>query len=135
MQSRHVLQCFSTKKNLIWFLKTIHLQLVLHFQGEILIGEEGQCPVCQKIFNSKTSLLNHIRNHSADKKYVCNYCQKGTYDENTSIARSFQLNILYCLFRILPAGKFKKSRENSHKRSSLCVHRLWESIYSNYKFK
>lgn len=45
--------------------------------GEILLGEEGQCPLCQKIFNRKTSLLNHIRNHSADKKYICGYCQKG----------------------------------------------------------
>lgn len=45
--------------------------------GEILLGEEGGCPLCQKVFNRKTSLLNHIRNHSADKKYVCGYCQKG----------------------------------------------------------
>jgi hypothetical protein len=61
----------------------IYLQLATFEQalqsmdGEILIGDDGQCPVCQKNFNRKTSLLNHIRNHSADKKYVCNYCQKG----------------------------------------------------------
>lgn len=52
-------------------------QALINMDSEILLGEEGQCPLCQKIFNRKTSLLNHIRNHSADKKYVCNYCQKG----------------------------------------------------------
>ncbi|CRK90137.1 CLUMA_CG003853, isoform A [Clunio marinus] len=52
-------------------------QALINMDGEILLGEEGQCPICQKIFNRKTSLLNHIRNHSADKKYVCGYCQKG----------------------------------------------------------
>lgn len=52
-------------------------QALINMDGEILLGEEGQCPLCQKIFNRKTSLLNHIRNHSADKKYVCGYCQKG----------------------------------------------------------
>jgi uncharacterized Zn-finger protein len=43
----------------------------------MLVGEEGVCPVCNKSFSRKTTLLNHIRNHSAEKKYVCNYCQKG----------------------------------------------------------
>lgn len=52
-------------------------QALINMDGEILLGEEGQCPLCQKNFNRKTSLLNHIRNHSADKKYVCGYCQKG----------------------------------------------------------
>ncbi|XP_070504057.1 zinc finger protein 501-like isoform X3 [Chironomus tepperi] len=52
-------------------------QALMNMDGEILLGEEGKCPLCQKIFNRKTSLLNHIRNHSADKKYVCPYCQKG----------------------------------------------------------
>lgn len=52
-------------------------QALINMDGEILLGEEGQCPLCQKVFNRKTSLLNHIRNHSADKKYVCGYCQKG----------------------------------------------------------
>jgi uncharacterized Zn-finger protein len=52
-------------------------QALMNMESEILLGDEGQCPLCQKIFNRKTSLLNHIRNHSADKKYICNYCQKG----------------------------------------------------------
>ncbi|KAG5673839.1 hypothetical protein PVAND_003851 [Polypedilum vanderplanki] len=52
-------------------------QALMNLDGEILLGDEGKCPLCQKIFNRKTSLLNHIRNHSADKKYVCGYCQKG----------------------------------------------------------
>lgn len=47
------------------------------FQNELLYGEEGSCPLCSKTFGRKSSLLNHIRNHSAEKKYVCSYCQKG----------------------------------------------------------
>ncbi|CAO1426162.1 unnamed protein product [Diamesa hyperborea] len=34
------------------------------------------CLLCKKTFNRRTVLLHHIRNHSADKKYTCNYCQK-----------------------------------------------------------
>ncbi|CAO1434996.1 unnamed protein product [Diamesa serratosioi] len=48
-----------------------------NMDGEILIGVEGMCPLCKKVFNRRTVLLNHIRNHSADKKYTCNFCQKG----------------------------------------------------------
>lgn len=52
-------------------------QALMGMESEILIGEEGECPLCHKVFNRKTSFLNHIRNHSAEKKWVCNYCHKG----------------------------------------------------------
>ncbi|XP_055637216.1 gastrula zinc finger protein XlCGF57.1 isoform X2 [Toxorhynchites rutilus septentrionalis] len=45
--------------------------------NEVLEGEEGSCPLCNKTFSRKSSLLNHIRNHTAEKKYICEYCQKG----------------------------------------------------------
>ncbi|XP_055715266.1 zinc finger protein 583 isoform X3 [Phlebotomus papatasi] len=52
-------------------------QTIQNIDNELLYGEEGSCPLCSKTFGRKSSLLNHIRNHSAEKKYVCSYCQKG----------------------------------------------------------
>ncbi|KAL1378053.1 hypothetical protein pipiens_015850 [Culex pipiens pipiens] len=64
----------SKKQQIIPFDLEATLQAV---DNEVLEGEEGSCPICNKTFSRKTSLLNHIRNHTAEKKYVCEYCQKG----------------------------------------------------------
>ncbi|XP_058826042.1 zinc finger protein 27 isoform X9 [Topomyia yanbarensis] len=62
------------KQQIIPFDLEATLQAV---DNEVLEGEEGSCPICNKTFSRKTSLLNHIRNHTAEKKYICEYCQKG----------------------------------------------------------
>ncbi|XP_050083788.1 zinc finger protein 883 isoform X1 [Anopheles aquasalis] len=64
----------NSKKQLVQFDLEATLQTI---DNEVLDGEEGSCPLCNKTFSRKTSLLNHIRNHSAEKKYVCEFCQKG----------------------------------------------------------
>lgn len=48
-----------------------------HGSGDELFGEEGTCSLCSKTFARKSSLLTHIRNHTAERKFVCSYCQKG----------------------------------------------------------
>ncbi|GAB0088729.1 zinc finger protein 391 isoform X1 [Sergentomyia squamirostris] len=52
-------------------------QTLQNIDNELTFGDEGSCPLCSKTFGRKSSLLNHIRNHSAEKKYVCSFCQKG----------------------------------------------------------
>ncbi|XP_058448041.1 zinc finger protein Xfin isoform X4 [Malaya genurostris] len=64
----------SKKQQIVPFDLEATLQAV---DNEVLEGEEGSCPICNKTFSRKTSLLNHIRNHTAEKKYICEYCQKG----------------------------------------------------------
>lgn len=49
----------------------------MNMESEYLFGDDGACPLCTKTFTRRASLLNHIRNHSAERKYVCSYCQKG----------------------------------------------------------
>ena len=65
----------------VWNLTLEHIYMIKTFylQPEVMMTEEGSCPVCNKVFTRKSSLLNHIRNHSADKKYLCSYCQKGLF--------------------------------------------------------
>ncbi|XP_055695424.1 zinc finger protein 502-like isoform X2 [Lutzomyia longipalpis] len=52
-------------------------QTLQNIDNDLLFTDEGSCPLCSKTFGRKSSLLNHIRNHSAEKKYVCSFCQKG----------------------------------------------------------
>lgn len=44
---------------------------------DLIFNEEGSCPLCNKTFSRKSSLMTHIRNHSAERKFVCTYCHKG----------------------------------------------------------
>lgn len=45
-------------------------------QNDLMYGEEGTCTLCSKTFARKSSLLTHIRNHTAERKYQCPTCQK-----------------------------------------------------------
>ncbi|XP_059611529.1 zinc finger protein 883-like isoform X2 [Phlebotomus argentipes] len=73
MQQSQILHTPKKHENLPFDLE----QTIQNIDNELLFGEEGSCPLCNKTFGRKSSLLNHIRNHSAEKKYVCSYCQKG----------------------------------------------------------
>ncbi|XP_026474660.1 zinc finger protein 883-like [Ctenocephalides felis] len=37
---------------------------------------EQECPICGKYFARRYSFMNHVRNHSAERKHVCRFCQK-----------------------------------------------------------
>lgn len=54
-----------------------HLLSLCLSQVDLIFNEEGSCPLCNKTFSRKSSLMTHIRNHSAERKFVCSYCHKG----------------------------------------------------------
>lgn len=56
------------------FLMKFHFYL--QQQEQLMYGEEGTCTLCSKTFARKSSLLTHIRNHTAERKYQCPTCQK-----------------------------------------------------------
>lgn len=35
------------------------------------------CGICNKTFQKNIQLQNHIRNHRAERRFVCTYCNKG----------------------------------------------------------
>lgn len=53
---------------------------ILHF------AEDHQCPICQKSFNSSTSLRNHLTVHTGIKKYRCKFCGR-KFGWKTQLAR------------------------------------------------
>ena len=38
------------------------------------------CDTCEKRFDRKENLMRHVRIHTGDRRYVCNYCGKGYTD-------------------------------------------------------
>lgn len=63
---------------------------------DLIFNEEGSCPLCNKTFSRKSSLMTHIRNHSAERKFVCSYCHKG----GLSIILPFASGIVISLWNI-----------------------------------
>lgn len=67
-----------------------------------MYGEEGTCTLCSKTFARKSSLLTHIRNHTAERKYHCPTCQK------SKIFDDFTVRLIDSLF----ASFFFRSIQN-----------------------
>ncbi|EDW17159.1 uncharacterized protein LOC6586415 [Drosophila mojavensis] len=45
-------------------------------------NEQPQCPTCQRVFSSKSSLKLHMRSHQADKRFKCDKCDYEANDHN-----------------------------------------------------
>lgn len=140
------------------------LLFFLQQQEQLMYGEEGTCTLCSKTFARKSSLLTHIRNHTAERKYHCPTCQKSKPN-----LRTFQWNWLIILHFLNnchtfspssfhTSGQSTKSWTNplaspvsifiiiqyrmSFLKSSLefswqavRVRRLWKGLHPNHKFK
>lgn len=63
-------------------------------QNDLMYGEEGTCTLCSKTFARKSSLLTHIRNHTAERKYQCPTCQKSKH-QIFAVGQHANWDILY----------------------------------------
>ncbi|KRF84023.1 uncharacterized protein Dvir_GJ12486, isoform B [Drosophila virilis] len=45
-------------------------------------NEQPQCPTCQRVFSSKSSLKLHMRSHQANKRFKCDKCEYEANDHN-----------------------------------------------------
>ena len=49
-------------------------------------GISSKCSSCNKVFSSRKSLLNHVRETHCEKKYMCEYCGKA-FKQNYHLSR------------------------------------------------
>ena len=72
---------FHNNKNQ-WYGKNFNLQ-----NQPIKLGRfEFACPFCNKIMKTNADMLRHIRTHTGEKPFACNYC-------NQSFTRKFTLDM------------------------------------------
>jgi len=83
------------------------------FKVDLIFNEEGSCPLCNKTFSRKSSLMTHIRNHSAERKFVCTYCHKGGY-HIPSISSNCNPLIIYDFFWV--SGFTQAANLRNHER-------------------
>lgn len=111
----------------------IHIVLVFDYlqqQNELMYGEEGTCTLCSKTFARKSSLLTHIRNHTAERKYSCPTCQKSELNFLTRCCRRStdrcQIKNVVCCYSIYASSQSQESWENSYPSSTICLCGLWQ---------
>ena len=82
--------------------------------------DSDQCPykICGKKFKFKNSLVSHIKIHTGEKKYKCNYCDKRFITNgNRKIheKRHFNIKIQQCMkcgMQFFRNSKVKTHQEN-----------------------
>lgn len=105
---------------------------ILQQQNELMYGEEGTCTLCSKTFARKSSLLTHIRNHTAERKYQCATCQKSMANlKRLEMNCGNSNDIDFC--SIYTSGQFTQSWTDSHKFTPIRVRGLWQSIHTNHQ--
>lgn len=90
-----VIQIYSSFRWMLFDSNTFLMCLSIKQQEQLMYGEEGTCTLCSKTFARKSSLLTHIRNHTAERKYSCPTCQKSMY-----IQRMRQTILVFLLIKI-----------------------------------
>jgi uncharacterized Zn-finger protein len=60
-------------------------QLLMHQHQVHNGGSSLQCPICERMFNSRGNLMSHLRTHTQEKLYKCEWCEKAFCDQSTLI--------------------------------------------------
>ena len=71
-----------------------HVGFHLLFQVEPIKISTGKwaCPYCSKIFNRGFIAKDHIKTHTGEKPYKCNYCNYGTIQKSNYRAHCIRIH-------------------------------------------
>ena len=75
-------------------------------------GISSKCSTCSKVFSSRKSLQNHVRDTHCEKTYICEYCGKA-FKKNFNLSR----HIVSCSSN---GKKKKRTREQSKEVCTVC---------------
>ena len=62
------------KTKYFWTIFSCSFVLIILQNGPINLGGQYGCPFCEKIQNSKGDMNRHIKTHTGEKPYLCDFC-------------------------------------------------------------
>ena len=101
-----------------------------------------QCdePGCLKYYAARSSLLRHIREHSGDRQYKCQFCGK-SFSQNNNLTRHVRIHTgeqpfecSVCNMRFTDKSNFRRHMLMNHPGAQPGGYQFMHSIYFNHCF-